>query len=203
MTYEFDHLVITADTLENGVAWAEEHLGVPLQDGGKHARYGTHNALLGLADGLYLEVIAVDPEAEPPSGPRLFGLDTFNGPPRLETWVCRASGLADLALPKGFERVVLLTRGTLSWDMAEATGGMLPFGQCHPGLIDWGTTPHPAASLSSSGLKLLNLTLAHPDVTGLKAALEPLEDARVCIEKADVPLVSAEFETADGRKITL
>jgi len=25
----------------------------------------------------------------------------------------------------------------------------------------------------------------------------------VCIEKADVPLVSAEFETADGRKITL
>ena len=57
--YVFDHLVIAAESLEAGVAWAEERLGVSFEVGGQHLRYGTHNALLGLVDGLYLEVIAV------------------------------------------------------------------------------------------------------------------------------------------------
>nr|MCW1954693.1 VOC family protein [Roseobacter sp.] len=121
--YEFDHLVIAAQELEAGVAWAQERLGVALQAGGQHARYGTHNALLGLAEGLYLEVIAIDPEAAPPAGARWFGLDAFSGAPRLVTWVCRVKGLAARRLPQGFGGVVGLTRGALSWDMAEAGGG--------------------------------------------------------------------------------
>lgn len=38
-------------------------------------QFGTHNRCLGMEDGIYLEVIAVDPEAPPPSRPRWFGLD--------------------------------------------------------------------------------------------------------------------------------
>jgi len=40
-------------------------LGVPFQPGGRHDVFGTHNALLGLADGLYIEAIAIaiDPDA--------------------------------------------------------------------------------------------------------------------------------------------
>lgn len=203
MRYAFDHLVIAAETLESGVAWAEERLGVPLQAGGKHARYGTHNALLGLADGLYLEVIAVDPEAEAPSGPRWFGLDGFDGAPRLVTWVCRAESLAANPLPEGFDHVVGLTRGDLAWDMAEATGGVLPFDQCHPGLIDWGMTPHPATRLAPSGLTLARLGLGHPCAAGLQAALAPLKDARVQVFQANKPHLKAILRRADGQEILL
>ena len=201
--YEFDHLVIAAERLEAGVAWAEERLGVALEAGGHHARYGTQNALLGLADGLYLEVIAIDPEAEAPKGPRWFGLDQFSGAPRLITWVCRAKGLAERSLPAGFGGVVGLTRGALSWDMAEALGGVLPFDQCHPGLIDWGTTPHPATRLAPSGLSLESLRLAHPEAESLQEALRPLVDGRVEIVLADAPELSARLLARDGREIIL
>lgn len=201
--YAFDHLVIAAETLESGVAWAEERLGVPLEAGGQHVRYGTHNALLGLEDGLYLEVIAIDPEADAPHGPRWFGLDQFAGAPRLITWVCRAEGLATEALPAGFGAVVGLTRGALSWDMAEAEGGVLPFGQCHPGLIDWGTTPHPATRLANSGLRLERLTLAHPEADALREALRPLEDTRVAVVNGSGPKLSAQLTGPDGREIWL
>lgn len=203
MRYAFDHLVIAAETLESGVVWAEERLGVPLQAGGKHARYGTHNALLGMADGLYLEVIAVDPEADAPHGPRWFGLDGFDGAPRLVTWVCSAQGLADAPLPEGFDHVVGLTRGDLAWDMAEARGGVLPYDQCHPGLIDWGTTPHPATRLAPSGLELMRLELGHPEAAGLNDALAPLQDARVQILQARNPQLKATLRGADGQERTL
>ena len=42
----------------------ESGLGVSLQQGGEHAVFHTHNRLLGLEDGLYLEAIAVNPERE-------------------------------------------------------------------------------------------------------------------------------------------
>ena len=87
-----DHLAIAAETLEEGVAWAQERLGVSFMAGGKHERFGTHNQLLGLADGLYLEVIAVDPDAIC-EGPRWFALDDFKGPPRLANWICEASNI--------------------------------------------------------------------------------------------------------------
>ena len=36
---------------------------------------GTHNRVLGMAGGMYLEVIAIDPDAAAPERPRWFGLD--------------------------------------------------------------------------------------------------------------------------------
>ena len=67
----FDHLAVTAETLEEGVAWVEAALGVTMSGGGKHPYMATHNRLLGLGD-LYLEVIAADPEAPRPDWPRWF-----------------------------------------------------------------------------------------------------------------------------------
>ena len=45
---ELDHLVVAARTLEEGAAWVEAKLGVPMAGGGKHDLMGTHNRLLRL-----------------------------------------------------------------------------------------------------------------------------------------------------------
>jgi hypothetical protein len=59
----FDHLAIGAETLDEGVEAVEAALGVPLAPGGGHPAMGTHNRLLSLGPGEYLEVIAIDPDA--------------------------------------------------------------------------------------------------------------------------------------------
>ena len=69
---ELDHIAVAGACLEAAAAHVEEALGVALQSGGEHQRFGTHNRLLGLADGLYLEAIAIDPCAPDPDRPRWF-----------------------------------------------------------------------------------------------------------------------------------
>ena len=62
-----DHLVVTACSREAGSAWIAERLGVAPRLGGEHAKMGTHNALVRLGETIYLEVIAVNPDAARPS----------------------------------------------------------------------------------------------------------------------------------------
>lgn len=64
----FDHIAISAITLDEGVKAVEAALGARLAGGGEHAYMATHNRLLGLGD-LYLEVIAANPAAPGPNGP--------------------------------------------------------------------------------------------------------------------------------------
>jgi hypothetical protein len=66
----FDHLVIGAASLAQGVDWVEAELGVTLPPGGTHPRMGTHNRLTAVGPASFLEIIAVDPAAEPPPRPR-------------------------------------------------------------------------------------------------------------------------------------
>ena len=69
MVLGIDHIAISAGRLQEGVEYVEAALGVPLEAGGRHLRFGTHNRLLNLGE-LYLEVIAIDPQAEAPFAPR-------------------------------------------------------------------------------------------------------------------------------------
>ncbi|HET6828569.1 MAG TPA: VOC family protein, partial [Ramlibacter sp.] len=84
-----DHLVVVAQTLEQGVEWCERTLGVTPGPGGKHPLMGTHNRLLRIATvdypRAYLEIIAPDPDQPPPALPRPFGLDHLETS-RLVTW---------------------------------------------------------------------------------------------------------------------
>ncbi|MBA85319.1 VOC family protein [Thalassobius sp. S69A] len=91
---ELDHLAVAARTLDEGRAYVERALGLRVQPGGRHGRYGTHNLLAGLEDGLYLEVIAIDPQAVRPRDPRWFRLDEFSGAPCLHNWICRTGDMA-------------------------------------------------------------------------------------------------------------
>ena len=113
---ELDHIAVAGETLAEATAHVEAALGVPMQPGGEHAVFHTHNTLMGLADGLYLEAISVNPAAPVPERPRWFDLDRFAGPARLTNWICRCDDLdATLAaLPDGFGAPVELQRGDLS-----------------------------------------------------------------------------------------
>lgn len=193
-----DHLAVAAGTLEEGVAWVEAQLGLPMTAGGRHAHYGTHNALLGLKDGLYLEVIAIDAMAEPAARPRWFDLDRFDGAPRLQIWACRCDDLAAglTQFPQAGEAVAL-SRGDLKWRMAVPPDGILPYDNCFPALMQWDVADHPARRLMPS-CRLRQLTIRHPQAKVLARDLDAsFSDARVRFEKGRVGL-SAIFDTPAG-----
>ncbi len=191
-----DHLAVAAADLATGRAVVEAALGLPLQAGGAHPRFGTHNLLMGLADGLYLEVIAVDPAAPAPDGPRWFDLDRFDGPPRLANWIARTDDLA--ALP-GSGVVTDMARGDFRWQIAVPEDGRLPADGGQPTLIRW-QGPHPMDRLTIQPVRLIRLTIRHPDARALAARVLPLcDDARLVYETAAAPSLVAVFDTPRGQ----
>lgn len=192
---EFDHLVIAADTLEQGRRWAEQTLGASPAPGGHHALMGTHNLLLGLSSAryprCYLEILAIDPEAAPPGRARWFGLDDpalqerlRDQGPELVGYVAR-SGMVDMhrwgLINARFQPGPILQarrdtpEGPLSWQIVVADDGRPLAGGAVPTLIQW-TGPHPAERLPDAGLALRQLTVrGMPDLAAQVLRLRPLQ----------------------------
>jgi hypothetical protein len=197
-----DHLAVSALTLEEGSAWVEESLGVALAGGGKHGAMSTHNRLLSLGD-LYLEVIAIDPEAPDPGRARWFDLDRFHGRPRLTNWV---AGCDDLAAaldqcPAGTGQPMALARGDLRWQMAVPEEGILPFDGLFPALIAWQGTAHPTQRLPDQGVRLREMVLIHPQAETLAIGLKPLmHDSAIKIVTGPSPGIHATFATPHGER---
>lgn len=197
-----DHIALAATTLDEGVAHAEQSLGLPLAGGGHHARMATHNRLMGMGD-LYFEVIATDPAAPAPPHPRWFDLDRFSGPPRLTNWICRCDDLAaELAIsPPGSGTPMAFERGDFRWQMAVPATGILPFDSKFPALIQWQGTAHPAPRLPDSGLRLRRLEIAHPQADDLRALLATrLIDGRLAFVPG-APALRARFDTPHGPRV--
>jgi len=165
---ELDHLVVAARTLDEGSAWVEAKLGVPMAEGGKHALMGTHNRLLSLGPGAFLEVIAIDPEAPAPGRPRWFDLDApamrelLSRGAALIHWVERTddleAALADYSEPV---EILSLSRGPYRWRMGVPRDGRLPGQGRLPTLIQWQGGLHPAQALPASGCKLERFDRVH------------------------------------------
>ncbi|NOD61939.1 MULTISPECIES: VOC family protein [unclassified Ruegeria] len=195
-----DHLAVAGETLEEASAHVEQALGVALQAGGKHEKFGTYNRLLGLKDGLYLEAIAIDPDAPTPERTRWFDLDRFTGKPRLTNWICRVPDIeVSLSVfPDGVGTPIDLTRGALSWRMAVPPTGRLPFDNLFPALIQWQGDLHPAQMLQDSGCRLRRLVVFHPDALTLATHLGALD--WVVFDTGPAAL-RAEFETPHGVRV--
>ncbi|MEM6740410.1 MAG: VOC family protein [Pseudomonadota bacterium] len=192
----FDHLVVACEQLETGAGAVETVLGVPLEPGGKHPSFGTHNRLLSLGEEAYLEVIAVDPGAPAPGRVRWYDLDRFSGAPRLTTWVVRVSDLDASQAQGRVPGVVLsLERGAYRWRMGVPEDGILPLEGMHPAVIAW-EGPHPAAALPDRGVRLKELCLRHPEPGGL-AAIPGRNDPRVTVERG-LPALSARLTGPAG-----
>lgn len=198
-----DHLVIAARTLEEGRAWLEGRLNVPLQPGGEHEQFGTHNALLSLGPDAYLEVIAVNPQAPAPPRPRWFGLDTpelreaLEDGPRLIHWVARVPDPTGLDLTP-FGEALELSRSENRWTLTVPEDGRLPGGGVVPSLIAWHTPP-PPTRLPDAGVRLERLTLGTPDPDGLRTLLNGLNFmGEVEVREAPQAELSALLVTPDG-----
>jgi catechol 2,3-dioxygenase-like lactoylglutathione lyase family enzyme len=184
---ELDHIAVIAPDLGTGVAWVREVLGVDMPAGGKHPEMGTHNHLVGLGPDVYLEVIAIDPDAPRPPHPRWFGLDDheeveryWREGRRLRGYVARCTGIAATigAQAGTFGVPIRVSRGDRHWLFAVRADGQLPLDGAAPCLIDWLERGTPAPTMPDLGLRLQSLRVETPDPDALHAALDAIGMAR-------------------------
>ncbi|MEM5439033.1 VOC family protein [Paraburkholderia diazotrophica] len=217
-TLRLDHLVVSARTLDEGTQYVADTLGIAPSGGGAHPSMRTHNRLLNLWGGAYLEVIAIDPDAQDTANarPRLFALDDpatharlANGP-YLSHWAARVERPKHLALwqqqyPQRIPTVVPMTRGDFTWSLTVADNGAFPAWQgagdgIVPSLIQWDTPRHPSTVLPETGLLLKALKGWHPRADIVAQQLLWLgAQTLIALESTDgAPALAAEIETPSG-----
>jgi hypothetical protein len=226
MHTQIDHLVIVANTLEQGVQWCEDTLGITPGPGGEHALYGTHNRLFKIASPAnpmaYCEIIAINPSAVRPKRAcptRWYDMDNpvlqkaVAKAPRLVHFVVNTPDIkaARMAIRmQGIDRGPAIhasrrtNKGTLNWQISVRADGQRLFDGCMPSLIQWGkpeaTEPlklHPRNTLTRSGVTLQSLEVIHPSAAKLQAAYDAIKLTRVTVTEGTANL-KATLQTPKG-----
>lgn len=183
----FDHLTVIAPSLAEGVEHVRACLDLDLPYGGRHPEMATHNHLLRLGDDCYLEIIAVDPDAPAPAGPRWFGLGDavavrthWERGERLRGWVARTDDMDAVLAAHGdlFGGWTRVSRGGEESRFSLLPGGELPMGGALPSVIDRAGRPSPAPAMPDLGARLRDVVLEHPSPEGIEALY-----ARIGIER--------------------
>jgi Glyoxalase-like domain len=199
-----DHLVYATPDLQAGIDKIDAIVGVRASAGGQHPGRGTRNALVALGPASYIEIIGPDPEQPKPAGPRPFGIDDLRAP-RLAGWAMKGQDVDRFAADAKRHGVVVgdVTAGSrrrpdgvvLNWRYTDprtvVADGVVPF------VIDWGTTPHPAAT-AATGAALITLRAEHPDADRVRKMLDDLGiDLRV--DRGPSPALVATINGPRGR----
>ncbi len=204
-----DHLIIGAETLEQGVQFVKETLGVDVPPGGKHSAMATHNHVMSLGDDVYLEVIAADHSAaaqiERLHQPRWFALDDpyikqrLSESPTLLTWAVNTPNIhqtLEAARWHGGD-ALRLSRGELSWSFAMPEDGRLHAAGVLPYIIQWHIDEHPSRQMQDNGVRLDGLCIEHPHAEWLSDCLRSVgADGLVTVESLqphESPRLKARF----------
>ena len=200
MKTQIDHLVVVAHTLEQGVQWCKDKMGIIPGPGGEHERFGTHNRLFKIATPAnpfaYCEIIAINPAARVPACARWFDMDdpalqaAVATEPKLAHFVVNTNDIVDARqalLGLGIERGPVATanrrtcRGLLQWQITVRDDGQRLFNGVLPSLIQWGTQDdedpmrlHPRNTLGRSGVSLSGISITHPSADKLQASYAAL-----------------------------
>ena len=213
MNTHLDHLVVAAHSLEQGVAWCEATLGVSPGPGGRHPLMATHNRLAKIATAdfpdAYLEIIAIDPQADPPGRARWFGLDDPALQARIRASGARLVHAVARTTQLDMQRWALITmglkpgnpvragrdtpEGPLAWQILVRDDGALECAGALPTLIQW-EGRHPAQAMPDSGLALRSLALRGvPD-----SVRDVLKLRGVDVQSGPGPALRAELVTPKG-----
>ncbi|MEO7125547.1 MAG: VOC family protein [Nakamurella sp.] len=170
-----DHLVYATPDLAATLTDFHKRTGVEPTAGGRHLGLGTRNYLVVLGSSSYLEIIGPDVDKPPDPGREMpFGITDLTAG-RLVTWAIHPADIemtAAASAQAGADQgpIVSMQRARpdgilLSWRLTTPTP--MPMGGVVPFLIDWGSSPHPAADdVPSAGLISLRGCNPDPDAAG-------------------------------------
>ncbi len=207
---KLDHLTVVAPTLLEGVDHVRTCLDIDVPFGQRHVYMGTHNHLLQLGGLIYLEIVAVDPKADPPNRARWFGLDRreqvrrdWDAGRRLRGWVARTDNIDRVLAGREaiFGRKVALPTNEPSFDFAIPDDGSLPLGGSAPSIISRRGKSRSMASIADLGACLKGFWLDHPDPRSIETLLEDLAvDRPPVVTFGAEPRYRAQIETRSGVK---
>ena len=205
-----DHIVIAAASLRAGIDYLQSTLGVDIPKGGLHQTMGTHNHIMQLGNDAYLEVIAINPDAQAPTHPRWFGLDSANlraalaKQPRLIAWVMNTTDIKRLVKDVSFDLGVptALSRNQLKWAIALPDDGRLLADGMLPYCIQWLSKPHPSQGMTDLGCLLQSLTIHHNRPRWITDRLDAMEASHLVeietLPDSESPYLSATIDTPGG-----
>lgn len=180
---KLDHITVIAPTLAEGASHVRACLDLDVPFGTRHVYMGTHNHRLQLGDGVYLEIVALDPDGVEPGRARWFGLDDqakvrsdWDAGRRLRGWVAAADGIEAVLSTHGaiFGEKVSLPTLAPTFDFAIPADGSLPLDGAAPSIIDRRGAPEPAGSIPDLGARLRSFALEHPDAAAVEALYREL-----------------------------
>jgi hypothetical protein len=200
-----DHITIIAPSLAEGVDHVRACLDIEVPFGTKHPDMGTHNHRLRLGETVYLEIIAIDPDAPRPSRPRWFGLDDtdavrrhWQNGERLRAWVARTCDIDAVLAAHGHLLGGKMRIGRQSQFSVLPDGG-LPRGGVLPSVIDRAGHSAPSTAMPDLGARLREFVLEHPSPGEVRALYGDLR-IRNAPRVQEAPRVRfvATIETAQG-----
>lgn len=203
---KLDHIVWAVPDLEEGRKLFAELTGVQAVSGGKApGRSESHNALVSLGDGAYLEIFA--PRVAMSRG-RWLDL-VQDGKPHLASYCLRVEDeFTDLlkAIPAaGLQATGPRAMGrvrpdgvALKWKLLNISGSKVD--DSLPFFIDWlGSRPHPSED-SPAGARLHHFEVRHPDAAEVTRIFKTLA-IDLPVVHAEQPALALHLDTPKGRVV--
>ncbi|MEP3245030.1 MAG: VOC family protein [Sneathiella sp.] len=204
---KLDHLTIIAPSLDEGINHVHTCLGIEPGNEAVHTNMGTHNRRLRLGDDLYLEIVAIDPDAPAPGRPRWLALDfqkqlqkDWEARKRLKSWVARTEDIGQAI--SGYESLL----GAKTWlenafHFSVLPDGSLPLDGALPCVIDRGGNPPPSTRFEDQGFRLQDFVLDHPEPTKIIRHFNTLKiSGHPTVRESPDFRLSALIKTPDGIK---
>lgn len=208
---KLDHITFVAKTLEQADNYARDTFGVSLPLGGAHPLMGTHNLLARIAPDVFLEFIAIDPNASHPDRGRWFALDRLEkeeklaAGPRLYGWVASVPQVATKVANFPDMETLEVYRGDLRWDFCLRKDREAEAGGVFPSFIDWHGGNSPVSRIPDISVSMRRLQLFHPEMNSIFTRLQTLgwaadepSNQMVLFKDGDVPKIILEVQTEKG-----